>query len=162
MPQLDVSTYTSQLFWLVICFFTMYFIMAKIIIPRIADIMEQRQNKIDDYLGKADNIRQEAEQSLEKYRKALNDATTEANRSLERTQIELNTLIRQKQEELDARLREKISAGEKEIRTGKEEALKQIHTIAEGLALEITRKIGLADISAQQIKTAGKKVKTWH
>ena len=71
MPQLDVSTYSSQLFWLVICFFSMYFIMAKLIIPRIADIMEQRQNKIDDYISRADEVKRQAEESLEKYRSAL-------------------------------------------------------------------------------------------
>ena len=47
MPQLDTSTFTSQLFWLVVCFFSMMFIMSKFIIPKIADIMEQRQRKID-------------------------------------------------------------------------------------------------------------------
>ena len=39
MPQLDTSTFTSQLFWLVVCFFSMMFIMSKFIIPKIADIM---------------------------------------------------------------------------------------------------------------------------
>ena len=53
MPQLDTSTFTSQLFWLVVCFFSMMFIMSKFIIPKIADIMEQRQRKIDGYLNKA-------------------------------------------------------------------------------------------------------------
>ena len=57
MPQLDTSTFTSQLFWLVVCFFSMMFIMSKFIIPKIADIMEQRQRKIDGYLNKAADLK---------------------------------------------------------------------------------------------------------
>ena len=60
MPQLDTSTFTSQLFWLVVCFFSMMFIMSKFIIPKIADIMEQRQRKIDGYLNKAADLKEQA------------------------------------------------------------------------------------------------------
>lgn len=68
MPQLDTSTFTSQLFWLIVCFFSMLFIMSRFIVPRIADILEQRQRKIDGYLNKAHNIRLEAEESLKNIR----------------------------------------------------------------------------------------------
>ena len=51
MPQLDTSSFTSQLFWLIICFFSMMFIMSKFIIPKISEIMEQRQRKIE--IGRA-------------------------------------------------------------------------------------------------------------
>lgn len=93
MPQLDTSTFTSQLFWLIVCFFSMLFIMSRFIVPRIADILEQRQRKIDGYLNKAHNIRLEAEESLKKYQDALAEATAEANRSLAATQAELNAYM---------------------------------------------------------------------
>ena len=64
MPQLDTSTFTSQLFWLIVCFFSMLFIMSRFIVPRIADILEQRQRKIDGYLNKAHNIRLEAAEKI--------------------------------------------------------------------------------------------------
>ena len=75
MPQLDTSTFTSQLFWLVVCFFSMMFIMSKFIIPKIADIMEQRQRKIHGYLNKAADLKEQAEAALRKYQNALAAAT---------------------------------------------------------------------------------------
>lgn len=66
MPQLDTSTFTSQLFWLIVCFFSMLFIMSRFIVPRIADILEQRQRKIDGYLNKAHNIRAGSRRVAEK------------------------------------------------------------------------------------------------
>ena len=71
MPQLDFSTFSSQSFWLVVSFGLMWLIMAKMIVPKITDILNQRQRKIDDYLNAAGEFKQAAEAALEKYRQAL-------------------------------------------------------------------------------------------
>ena len=142
MPQLDSSTFTSQLFWLIVCFFSMLFIMSHFIVPRIADILEQRQRKIDGYLNKAHNIRLEAEDSLKKYQDALAEAT--------------NTYMQNKQDELAAKLQKKIAAGEAEIAKSKEEALAKVKEMSEELAQAVVAKIGLTTISAKDIKDAVK------
>ena len=158
MPQLETSTFTSQLFWLVVCFFSMMFIMSKFIIPRSADILEQRQRKIDGYLNKAADIKLQAEASLKKYQDALSKATGEANSSLAQTKEELNELIKNKQSELDSSLQKKIKEGEKEINHSKEAALKQVQAIAEDLAVEVVKKIGLNTISSKEIKAVVKEI----
>lgn len=154
MPQLDTSSFTSQLFWLIICFFSMMFIMSKFIIPKIADIMEQRQRKIDSYLDKAADLKQQAETALQKYQDALAQATENANQSLANTKDELNKLINDKQSELENRLQKKIKDGEAEINTNKEQALKQIKAMSEELALEVVKKIGITGIKTPDIKAA--------
>lgn len=158
MPQLDTSTFTSQLFWLVVCFFSMMFIMSKFIIPRIADIMDQRQRKIDGYLNKAADFKLQAEASLKKYQEALTQATADANFSLAQTKEELNELIKSKQCELDAKLQKKIKDGEKDINRSKEEALKQVQSIAEELAGDVIKKIGLPTLSRTEIKAVMKEI----
>lgn len=100
MPQLDSTWYASQLFWLCISFFTLLFIMANFIVPRIADILARRQNKIDEYIDKAAETKRRAEESLAKYNEALSNATREANASLERIKRELEAEIVSKQDEL--------------------------------------------------------------
>ncbi len=159
MPQLDSSTFTSQLFWLIVCFFSMLFIMSHFIAPKIADILEQRQRKIDGYLNKAQNLRQEAEESLKKYQAALAEATAEANKSLAETQTELNAYIQKKQDELAAKLQKKIAAGEAEIARSKETAMAGVKDMSEELAQAVIAKIGLNSISAKDIKEAVKTVK---
>lgn len=154
MPQLDTSSFTSQLFWLVICFFSMMFIMSKFIIPKIADIMEQRQRKIDSYLNKAADLKQQAESALQKYQDALAQATENANKSLADTKDEMNKLINDKQSELEGRLQKKIKEGETEINVSKEQALKQIKAISEELALDVVKKIGITGIKTPDIKAA--------
>ena len=166
MPQLDTSTFTSQLFWLVVCFFSMMFIMSKFIIPKIADIMEQRQRKIDGYLNKAADLKEQAEAALRKYQNALAAATEKADKSLADTKDEMNRLISDKQSELEARLQKKIKEGEKEINHNYGIDIYEIHiaviniknkeiiAVSEDLALDVIKKIGISGIKASDIKAA--------
>lgn len=158
MPQLDPTWYVSQLFWLCVCFFTMLFIMGKIIAPRIADILAQRQRKIDDYLVKAHQIKEQAEESLQKYHEALAKATAEADDALAQTHRELADYISKKQDDLAKKLNAKISEGEAQINAQKELALKEVYKIAEVLAVDVVEKMGLKQISSQNLKDSLKKI----
>ena len=40
LPQLDIATYASQVFWLIVTFIVLYFLVAKIAMPRIAEVLE--------------------------------------------------------------------------------------------------------------------------
>ena len=46
MPQLEISTFPSQIFWLVVSFLLLYLILSKIIVPRIASVLKDRENEI--------------------------------------------------------------------------------------------------------------------
>lgn len=158
MPQLDPTWYVSQLFWLCICFFTMLFIMGKIFAPRIADILAQRQHKIDNYLVKAHQLKEQAEESLQKYHEALAQATADANETLEKTHKELDDYMSKKQSDLAEKLNAKIKEGEEQIIASKEQALKEVRGIAEELALDVVKKMGIKQISVQDLKNSLKKV----
>ena len=152
MPHLDTSTYTSQIFWLMICFFSMMFIMSKFIIPKIAEIRQQRYDKLDGYLHKAEELQKKTENAIQKYEEALSDATKKANLSLQSTKDELNELIKQKQFELDKKLQSQIKAGEAEVEAEKIAALKEIKSVSTILAIEILQKLDISDIKKSDIK----------
>ena len=61
MPQLDFSVFPSQLFWLCITFFAMLFIMSRFIIPKTAEMINLRKEKIDGYLEKAAELKEKVE-----------------------------------------------------------------------------------------------------
>ena len=71
MPQLDFSTYLPQVFWLVVTFIALYLIMWKIAVPRIANSLEARQKRIEDYLDRAADAKKEAEETLAAYEQAI-------------------------------------------------------------------------------------------
>lgn len=154
MPQLDPTWYVSQLFWLCISFFTMLFIMSKFIVPRIADILDKRRNKIDDYLYKAKENKRLAEESLEKYHQAIADATQKADLALEEMQKELDKMVTEKQAALDEKLNQRISESEAKINQSKQEALDKIKSMSAELAVDVAKKVGLTHISEKEINKA--------
>ena len=78
LPQLDVATYSSQVFWLIISFIVLYFLVAKLAMPRIAEVLEERQERIEDDLDKAETLKKEAYQVRIEYEKALSAAREKA------------------------------------------------------------------------------------
>ena len=80
MPQFETAApfFWSQVFWLIVAFVVLYLLMSKIALPRIAEVLEERQDKIDDDLAKAEKLKNEAEQVLAEYEKAIADARSSA------------------------------------------------------------------------------------
>ena len=46
MPQLNTEYFASQIFWLVISFIILYVVMAKYALPKIANVIETREDII--------------------------------------------------------------------------------------------------------------------
>ena len=78
LPQLDVSAFPTQIFWLIISFALLYWIMSKMAVPRIAEVLEERQERITDDLETAERLKSEAEKVQADYEKALAEARSEA------------------------------------------------------------------------------------
>ena len=55
MPQLDPEYWASQAFWLIIIFFAIYILIAKIFIPKIKSNIDLREDKIRKDLDGLDN-----------------------------------------------------------------------------------------------------------
>ena len=53
LPQLDFSTYPTQVFWLVVSFAILYLLMSQVAIPRISEVLEGRQERFANDLDKA-------------------------------------------------------------------------------------------------------------
>jgi F-type H+-transporting ATPase subunit b len=115
LPQLDLATYPSQVFWLVISFVVLYFLVAKLAMPRIAEVLEERQERIEDDLDKAETLKKEAYQVRIEYEKALSAAREKAQEA-----------TRHAQEEIAKRSAEAESAAQVKVTVMLEEAEKRI------------------------------------
>jgi len=90
MPQFDSSSFLSQIFWLAICFATLYFAMKKVYLPRITEILAQRRKNIEhdslisqELYKKTQEINETSkasiDQSSHQYQMAMDQAAKEAN-----------------------------------------------------------------------------------
>ena len=115
LPQLDLATYSSQVFWLTVSFVVLYFLLAKLAMPRIAEVLEERQERIEDDLDKAETLKKEAYQVRIEYEKALSAAREKA-----------QDATRHAQEEIAKRSAEAESAAQVKVTVMLEEAEKRI------------------------------------
>ena len=60
VPQMDISKYPSQIFWLIITFGILYIFMWKIAIPQLRTIVEERKDKVSTDLNDADQLQTQA------------------------------------------------------------------------------------------------------
>src|SRR5260370_41662908 len=78
MPQLDISTFPPQLFWLAVWFLVLYLLMAKIGLPRIAAALEARRQRREDDLARAAQMQAEAEAANAAFQQTLAQARAQA------------------------------------------------------------------------------------
>ena len=152
MPQLDFSVFPSQFFWLIVNFVLMLIIMSKFIIPKTAEMINLRKEKVEGDLQKAAEIKQQVEATIAKYNEALKNANSKANISLQKTRDELNETINRRQADLTARLNAEIEAGEEKIANSKARALQKIEDVSAELAVDILGKLGFGGIKMKDAK----------
>jgi F-type H+-transporting ATPase subunit b len=136
-PPLDSKTFPSQLFWLVIFFAALYLLMSRLVLPRIAAILEARRNRIEGDLARASALKEETEAALNSYQKALSDARGNANDIAKSTRETVNADISAKQHALDADLSAKAQAAEAAIGKSKAKAMASVNDIAADTAADI-------------------------
>ncbi|MBH20550.1 MAG: hypothetical protein CML98_02100 [Rhodobiaceae bacterium] len=74
LPQMDISTFPSQLFWLIVTFLVLYLFMSKYVIPSLRTTIEERKDKILDDINDAEAVNNQASLSLKEYDDKLNGA----------------------------------------------------------------------------------------
>ena len=123
MPQLDITTFSPQIIWLVITFVILYALMAKIALPRVGSVLEERQARIDDNLDAAQNLRNESNADAEAYEKSLAEAREQARAAIYEATQEMSDESSRRHEELGNRLSGEIKTAEETIKAAKDAAL---------------------------------------
>ena len=151
MPQLDPSSYVSQIFWMLVCFCSLWALLSIFVIPKIADVIEQRKRKIDEYIQKADTFNKKAKESLDKYHAILEQAEQTSQAEMQKGRDELKQYLQNAESSLTQKLNKKIADNEFTLAKEKKDTMQQIETIAVDLAYEIVQKLGFKKISKKDV-----------
>ena len=144
MPQLVFTDFAPQLVWLVISFVALYVLMSRVALPRISSVLEERQNRIVDDLERAEEMRREAEASLDAYESSMTDARNRARELTQAIRGETGDKSAEKLDELAAELARNVSDAEQQILARRDEALANIQQIAgEAASAAMDRLIGV-------------------
>lgn len=68
MPQLDRFSFISQIFWLLVIFFSFHVILLRFILPHIGRILKARQIVIDELVQEQQDLEKEAAKAIANYK----------------------------------------------------------------------------------------------
>jgi F-type H+-transporting ATPase subunit b len=157
LPQLDISTWPSQLFWLVVLFTAGYILMAKFVTPRIGSILEERRAKLDEDLGKARSASEDAARIRAEYEVDLDAARTAAAEIAKQAAAEAAKQAEASDAKIAKKLAEKVAKAEAKLATARSEAMANLNNVAAEAAMAAVAQLAnIQTTAAQAGKTADK------
>ncbi len=154
MPQLDAGFYASQILWLIITFSVLYYLLKKKALPRVADILEARQERISNDLDKAAALRAEAEEAAQEYAKVVAAAQSKASEAIKSTRDAVSADIAARTAALDKELTARIAKAEAAVGQAREVALTELENVAIEASQSATRHLVGVDVTAAEAKAA--------
>jgi F-type H+-transporting ATPase subunit b len=153
-PPFDSTTFPSQLLWFALAFALLYYLMAKVALPRIAGILEDRRDRIASDLDLAERLKQESEAALAGYEKSLAEARTRANAIAEGARDGARQAAAAKRAAVEANLAAKLEAAEKRIGEIKSKALADVGEIAGETTEALVKALVETDVTGREIGDA--------
>ena len=142
MPQLEqIDTFLGQIIWLAITFGVLYLILWRAALPRIADVLQKRQERIDDDLQKAEELKQEARAVLESYESEVAKARVEVLGILRESADRFAQDAAERREKHARRIADETLAAEARIETMRQEALANVRSLSNDVAQAAIRRL---------------------
>jgi F-type H+-transporting ATPase subunit b len=135
-----------------IAFLIVFFLLARVLMPRISKTLEERTDAIEGGLKRAETAQAEANQVLDQYREQLAEARHEAARLREQAREEAAQIIAQSRTEGAAERERIIATAAAQVEADRQQALHALRTEVGAMAVELASKIvgeSLADEARQ-------------
>ena len=151
MPQLNPEFFVSQLFWLAVFFSILFIFLWRVSLPRIAVVLEKRQNKIDEDISSAKELQEQAQELEKNINKKISKAKQETDDEIKNviTSLQNNTISQLSS--LDEDLEKKILKSEGEIIKKRNEEMKNINEQILNITKITLSKIAKLDLSDNDI-----------
>ncbi len=143
MPQLDFSTFPNQMFWLMVTLVVIYFILSRVVLPRVDSVLSERQGTITNDISAAEELKLKAQEAEEAYSKALADARTEAQKIAAEAKAEIQSDLDIAISKADAEIAARSAEAEKAIAEIRKGAVASVKEVAGDTAKEIVALMGV-------------------
>jgi F-type H+-transporting ATPase subunit b len=142
MPQLDFSTFSNQIFWLVVTLVVIYFILSRIALPRIGGALADRAGTITNDLVEAEELKQRALEAEQAYEKALADARAEAQSINVAMRAEIQAQLDVELAKADAKISARTAEAALALAEIRSSAMVSVKDVAKATAKEIVAVMG--------------------
>ena len=153
-PPLDPGTFAPQLFWLALTFGLLYVLLKRFALPRVGEVIEERRERIERDLEKAEKLQAETQLALSNYELALAEARTKAGAIAKGMREELAAEVESEKAQMDAQIAQKLAEAEARIAQGKARAMASVGEIAAETAGAIVARLIGKEVSKDEVQRA--------
>ena len=140
LPQLDLNTYPSLMFWSIVSLIIGFILMKYLVTPNIKSILNSRETNIQNDLVKAKTSNQEAEKIKQSIIKNQEDIRSKSQKIISNSLLESKQTIEQKEKEISAKLELKVSEAENKILHTQNIVINEVVSSAEEITANIVKK----------------------
>ena len=134
----------------------MYIVLSKIALPRISDVIEERNDTITDDLDEAKALSLEAEKVVDDLKSKLEDARSSSQKKLMDERQKSLDIVSSERKKFEENISKEISSSEEKINKGKVEALKEASDLAIDIAEEIINNLYVKKVDKKDLNKFSK------
>lgn len=154
LPQFDPTWWPSQIFWSLVIFAVLYFVLSKLLLPKVSGAIEARNQKIAGDLADARRLKTEAEAQSAAAAAEMAEARARAHRTAAEAKAKAAAAAAEREAAEQAVLDQRTAEAEARIRQAREAAMTNVRSIATETAQAITEKLTGQAASAQEVENA--------
>jgi len=158
LPQLDLETYPSLIFWSIISLLIGYILMAFIVTPSIQSIINIRETNIQNDLIKAKNSNEEAQIIKNTLSNKQEEIKLNSQNIINQAISEAKTLLNNSEKKILNKMNVKILEAEQKIHKSKNEVISELLNNAEDITRDIIQKFTSIEPLSKDIKQTVKTV----
>ena len=158
LPQLDLETYPSLIFWSIISLLIGYVLMAFIVTPSIQSIINIRETNIQNDLIKAKNSNEEAQIINNILSNKQEEIKLNSQNIINQAISEAKTLLNNSEKKILNKMNVKILEAEQKIHKSKNEVISELLNNAEDITRDIIQKFTSIEPLSKDIKQTVKTV----
>lgn len=142
MPQLDISTWPNQIFWLTVTLVVIYLILSRVALPRIGAVLAERKGTITNDLAAAEELKLKAVAAEKAYNDALVAARSEAGKIVASAKADIQKDLDAATAKADVEIAAKATESEKTIADIRQGAVAAVTEVARDTARELVIALG--------------------
>lgn len=154
LPQLDLNTYPSLMFWSIISLILGFVLMKYLVTPNIKSILNSRETSIQNDLVKAKTSNQESEKIRQSIIKSQEDIKSKSQKIISDAILESKQSIEKKEKEISAKLELKVLEAEKKIIDTQNTVINDVINVAEEITADVVKKFTDIKYDKSNVKKA--------
>jgi F-type H+-transporting ATPase subunit b len=154
LPQFRMEYWGGQIVWLFLIFAVLYILLAKVFVPRLRQIKDNRAATIADAVNQARSVQAEAEAQAKAAQAEIDEARSRARGLAVEAKAKAAAQLATSQKAEDERLQAQMDEAETRIRGLRDQAMSNVRGIAGETAQAMVEKLTGQKVTAAEIDAA--------